>query len=182
MSNIEGTKSSRLTKDEIALMARELVLVTLPHKDPGEVPVWTRQNGNVTLLMQPGYKQNPTDSRHPICIGYPYGSIARLILYWIVTETRRTGEPRLVLGKSLADFMRKLGITPDDSTGKRSSANSVHRQLERLIYARITIRKHLKRVRGKATAILTCRSPKLVSYGGTPETKSTRCSVRVLSP
>ena len=144
MSNIEGTKSSRLTKDEIALIARELVLVTLPHKDPGEVPVWTRQNGNVTLLMQPGYKQNPTDSRHPICIGYPYGSIARLILYWIVTETRRTGEPRLVLGKSLADFMRKLGITPDDSTGKRSSANSVHRQLERLIYARITIAKALE--------------------------------------
>jgi hypothetical protein len=33
--------------------------------------------------------------------------------------------------------MRKLGITPDDSTGKRSSAHSVHRQLERLMHARI---------------------------------------------
>jgi hypothetical protein len=33
--------------------------------------------------------------------------------------------------------MRKLGLTPDDSTGKRSSANSIHRQLERLIHAKI---------------------------------------------
>ena len=137
------TKSSGLTKDDIALMVRELVLVTLPHKDPGAVPEWVRRNGNITLAIQPGYKDDPQDNRRRVCIGYPYGSTARLILYWLVTETRRTGEPRLVLGKSLADFMRKLGITPDDSTGKRSSANSVHRQLERLIYARITIAKEL---------------------------------------
>ena len=137
MSNIEGTKSSRLTKDEIALMARELVLVTLPHKDPGDVPEWVRRNGNITLAIQPGYKDDPKDNRRRVCIGYPYGSTARLILYWIVTETRRTGEPRLELGKSLADFMRKLGLEPNYGGGKRSSANSVHRQLERLIHARI---------------------------------------------
>jgi hypothetical protein len=130
-------KSSGLTKDDIALMVRELVLVTLPHKDPGDVPEWVRRNGNITLAIQPGYKDDPKDNRRRVCIGYPYGSTARLILYWIVTETRRTGEPRLELGKSLADFMRKLGITPDDSTGKRSSAHSVHRQLERLMHARI---------------------------------------------
>jgi hypothetical protein len=141
---IPGNRGRAVSKDEIALMARELVLVTLPHKDPGDVPAWTRQNGNVSLIIQPGYKRNPQDSRHPMCIGYPYGSIARLILYWIVTETRSTGEPKLMLGKSLADFMRKLGITPDDSTGKRSSANSVHRQLERLIYARISFAKELE--------------------------------------
>jgi Plasmid encoded RepA protein len=130
-------RSSGLTKDDIALMVHELVLVTLPHKDPGDVPEWIRRNGNITLAIQPGYKDDPKDNRRRVCIGYPYGSTARLILYWIVTETRRTGEPRLELGKSLADFMRKLGITPDDSTGKRSSAHSVHRQLERLMHARI---------------------------------------------
>ena len=112
-------KSSGLTKDDIALMVRELVLVTLPHKDPGDVPEWIRRNGNITLAIQLGYKDDPKDNRRRVCIGYPYGSTARLILYWIVTETRRTGEPRLELGKSLADFMRKLGITPDDSTGKQ---------------------------------------------------------------
>jgi hypothetical protein len=143
MNEIDKRAGGKLQKDDIALMARELVLVTLPHKDPGnDVPRWTRRNGNITLAVQPGYRDDPKDSRKSVCIGYPYGSIARLILYWIVTETRRTGEPKLWLGKSLADFMRRLGIKPDGSTGKRSSASSVHRQLERLIYARITFEQY----------------------------------------
>lgn len=145
MTDLEDSKSRRrrVAQDAIALMARELVLVTLPHKDPGNVPEWTRQNGNVTLAMQPGYKTDPKDSRSRLCIGYPYGSTARLILYWIVTEARRTGNPRLELGRSLGDFMRKLGLTFDDSTGKRSSASSVHRQLERLISAHMTFHRSL---------------------------------------
>jgi hypothetical protein len=144
MSEIEKSIGGKLKKDEIALMARELVLVTLPHKDPGNVPVWTRQNGNISLMIQPGYRRDPEGGKTPICVGYPYGSIARLILYWIVTEARRTGEPRLELGKSLAEFMRKLGLTPDGSTGKRSSTNSVHRQIERLIYAHIRFTKEIE--------------------------------------
>jgi hypothetical protein len=138
---LDKSTSGKLKKDDIALMARELVLVTLPHKDPGDVPEWVRHNGNITLAMQPGYKNDPKDRRRRVCIGYPYGSIARLILYWIVTEARLTGQQRLELGQSLAEFMRKLGLKSDGSTGKRSSANSVHRQLERLIYAHIRLSK-----------------------------------------
>jgi replication initiator protein len=144
MNEIERPAGGKLKKDEIALMARELVLVTLPHKDPGNVPVWTRQNGNISLMMQPGYRKDPKNGKKLVCVGYPYGSIARLILYWIVTETRRTGEQKLELGRSLAEFMRRLGLKPDGSTGKRSSANSVHRQIERLIYAHIRFTKELE--------------------------------------
>ena len=59
MTNIEGTKSRQLTTDDIALMVRELGVVTLPHKDPGDVPEWVRRNGNITLAVQPGYKDDP---------------------------------------------------------------------------------------------------------------------------
>lgn len=151
MKDLEPAKGRQPTKDEIALMARELVLVTLPHKDPGNVSEWVRRNGNITLAVQPGYKDDPKDRRRRVCVGYPYGSIARLILYWIVTETRRTGEARLELGKSLAEFMRKLGLKPNYGGGKRSSANSVHRQLERLISARITIERNIEdgKVKGR---------------------------------
>lgn len=141
MTALDKSKSGKLQNDEIALMARELVLVTLPHKDPGNVPVWTRQNGNISLMIQPGYIKN---GKKPVCVGYPFGSIARLILYWIVTEARRTGNPRLELGKSLAEFMRKLGLSPNYGGGKRSSANGVYRQLERLIAARVTIERHIE--------------------------------------
>jgi hypothetical protein len=138
MPDIERPQDRQITTQDIALMARELVLVTLPHKDPGDVPRWSRQNGNITLAIQPGYKSDPDDRRQSVCIGYPYGSIARLILYWIVTEARRTGNPRLVLGKSLTDFMRKLGLHPNYGGGPRSSTTGIQRQLERLLYARIT--------------------------------------------
>jgi hypothetical protein len=42
-----------LSQDEIAFMARELVLVTLPHKDPGEVPdkaKWQRDAAHAAWL------------------------------------------------------------------------------------------------------------------------------------
>jgi hypothetical protein len=134
---LDKSIGEKLEKSDIALMARELVLVTLPHKDPGNIPVWSRQNGNIGLLIQPGFSKRKAGEK-PVCFGYPYGSIARLILYWIVTETRRTGQQRLELGNSLSQFLRKVGLSPDGSTGKRSTAKAVHRQLVRLIYAKIT--------------------------------------------
>jgi hypothetical protein len=36
------------------LLARQLVQ-TLRHSDPGDIPVWSRQNGNLTLTIQQGY-------------------------------------------------------------------------------------------------------------------------------
>ena len=36
---------------ELAFLARQLVQITLPHTDPGDVPLWTRRNGNPTLVM-----------------------------------------------------------------------------------------------------------------------------------
>ena len=33
---------------EIAYLARELVQCTLPHTNPGDVPAWSRTNGNLT--------------------------------------------------------------------------------------------------------------------------------------
>src|SRR5205823_4564608 len=46
-------KSRQLTKDDIALMVRELVLVTLPHKDPGDVPEWVRRNCKGDIAVTP---------------------------------------------------------------------------------------------------------------------------------
>ena len=38
-----------------AFLARPLVQATLPHSDPGDVPVWTRTNGRLTLVVRPYY-------------------------------------------------------------------------------------------------------------------------------
>ena len=42
-------------------------------------------------------------------IGYPYGTLPRLLLFWITREALRTNSPRIELGNSLAKFMEELG-------------------------------------------------------------------------
>ena len=40
------------TDRDRAFLARQLVQATLPHSDPGDVPVWTRANGRLMLVMR----------------------------------------------------------------------------------------------------------------------------------
>ena len=46
------------TPKDVVFLARELILCTLPHSDPGDVPTWSRKNGNLTLGIQAGYDIN----------------------------------------------------------------------------------------------------------------------------
>ena len=42
------------TEKDTAYIARQMVQATLPHKNPGNIPVWARTNGNLTLAIQAG--------------------------------------------------------------------------------------------------------------------------------
>lgn len=117
---------------EKAFISREMVQATLPHRNPGDVPAWSRINGNYALTVQPGW-----DSWKNQSFGYPYGTIPRLLIFWLTTEALRTDSRRLEIGDSLAEFMRKLGL--DSSRGgKRSDAKRLREQMERLFRARIS--------------------------------------------
>lgn len=119
-------------KTESAFMARQLVQATLPHKNPGNVPIWSRTNGALTLSIQPGM-----DTKKKKSIGYPYGTLPRLLLFWITTEAVRTNSPRIELGESLSNFMEKLGL--DSSRGgKRSDAKRLREQMLRLFQSTIS--------------------------------------------
>ena len=114
-------------------MTRYFIQCTLPHEDPGEVPVWKRRNGNLLLSIVPG-----TDHRTGRSFGYPYGSIPRLLLFWITTEARRHNTRRLKLGRNIADYMRALGLNPGNGTGKRSDTVRLHDQMMRLCRAQVS--------------------------------------------
>lgn len=116
---------------EVAYLARHLVLATLPHSDPGQVISWRRVSGNSTFLLQPGVDADTGES-----VGIPYGTIPRLLLYWVVTEVVRTKSPVLHLGNNLAIFMRDLGLDPSRG-GKRSDAYRLREQANRLFSASI---------------------------------------------
>lgn len=117
---------------ERAFMARQLVQCTLPHKNPGKIEAWVRRDGNAALIVQPGW-----DGERNCSVGYPYGVIPRLLLFWIVTEAVQTKSRRLELGRSLAGFMREVGLDPARG-GKRSDARRLREQMRRLFRCRIS--------------------------------------------
>lgn len=121
------------TGPERGYTARELVLCTFPHSDPGAVASWSRRNGNLTLRLQPGI-----DPFSGEALGYPYGSIPRLLLFWIITEAVRTQTREIQLTQSLSEFLREVGLNPNTGRGKRGDATRLRKQLMRLLRCHIS--------------------------------------------
>ena len=84
---------------ELAFFARILVLATMPHSK-SEEPYFRRANGNFTLVML----------AHPDH-GLPYGAMPRIILAWLSTQAIKTKMPVIELGRSMTEFMSKVGLS-----------------------------------------------------------------------
>jgi hypothetical protein len=118
----------------LAYLAKHLVQVTLPHSDPGNIDIWTRTNGNLTLSIVRTQRDHNTGK----LIGYPYGTIPRLLLYWLTSEAVRTKSRTIRLGNTLSEFMREVGLNPDTGGGKRSDAVRLKEQMSRLFASSIS--------------------------------------------
>lgn len=123
----------RTEPPDLTFMARELVQCTLPHADPGQVPFWRRTNGHYTLAIASAF--DPASGQ---LVGYPFGSIPRLLLFWMTSEAVRTGSRRLELGRTYNAFLRRLGYSPATGGGVRSDAARVREQSRRLFTATIS--------------------------------------------
>ena len=84
---------------DMGFMARLMTLCSLPRTNPGDRKEYVRRNGPYTLGMSAGINNK-----------LPFGNLPRLLLAWVCTEAVRTQSRELVLGDSVAEFMRKLGI------------------------------------------------------------------------
>ena len=84
---------------EMGFMARLMALCSLPRTNTGNRLQYKRVNGPYTLGMSAGINNK-----------LPYGNLPRLLLAWVCTEAVRTQSRELVLGASLSEFMRTLGI------------------------------------------------------------------------
>lgn len=112
----------------IGFMGRALVLATMPHKKP-QTNEFVRKNGHFTLTMLA-----------PSTIGLPYGPIPRLLMAWVTTEAVRTKERQLILGKTLRQFMKQLGLIENGSTsgGERGNITSLKTQMRKLFASSIS--------------------------------------------
>ena len=100
------------------------------------MPAWGRRNGNLSLVVQPGMTIDRDGT--PRSIGYPFGTIPRLLLTWLSTEAVRTQSQELTLGSNLAEFMRSLELTP--TGGKNGTITRLRKQMERLFQATLSVR------------------------------------------
>ena len=65
----------------------------------------------------------------------PYGNLPRLLLAWVCTEAVRTQSRELVMGRSLSEFMRTLGVY--DSSGRTQTR--LRNQMKRLFSAHVSL-------------------------------------------
>ena len=103
----------------------------LPHKRLPDAEPWHVRTDRAALLVEPGRKTLPDGSL--VSVGVPYGSRARLILIYLQSEALRTQCREVELGKSLRDWLHKLGIAP----GGKSIAD-VREQAERITRCRMS--------------------------------------------
>jgi Plasmid encoded RepA protein len=103
----------------------------LPHRRlPDEAP-WQIVSDHITLAVEPG--RRPDAGGKLISVGVPYGSRARLIMLYLQSEALRTGSRDVLLGRSLRDWLGRMGI----STGGKSQKD-VREQAERIARCRFT--------------------------------------------
>ncbi|AIL66133.1 Plasmid encoded RepA protein (plasmid) [Rickettsiales bacterium Ac37b] len=114
---------------DIGYIARALVSASLPHSKPKGL-VYKRQCNNFTLSIIGNDEAG----------GIPYGSYPRIILSWLSTEVFKNKSREIILGKSLSNFMKNLGISV--SGGKWGTLSRFKDQMCRLFASTITCTYH----------------------------------------
>lgn len=95
-------------RGDIAFTSPLWARFSLPHRDPKDAPMWEARNGNVSLIVQPGFKRD-ADGRL-VSAGYPFGVIPRLALTFMATQAVRTHSKTIELGDSQREFMARIGM------------------------------------------------------------------------
>ena len=126
----------------LGFMARTMALCSLPRTNPGNRLQYKRVNGPYKLIMT-------ATGDHKL----PYGNLPRLLLAWVCTEAVRTGSRDIVLGRSLSDFMRALGIYNSGGNPQTRLRN----QMRRLFHCTVSL--IYEDERGRGQRIVACSRP-----------------------
>ena len=121
---VDHLVTAREAEPDLGFMARMLALCSLPRTNPGRRQQYKRVNGPFTLIM------SATGSAR-----LPYGNLPRLLLAWVSTEAVRTQRRELILGRSLSEFMRTVGVYDDGGSMRRR----LRTQMDRLFHAAVSL-------------------------------------------
>ena len=132
--------------DEKAYLTRQLVQATLPHADLKDQDFFQSFNGDLTLSIRGGIDIE-TGQKY----GLPYGTIPRLLMFWLTTEVMKTGSRKIYLGDNMSQFMRDIGLDPR-GRGEKSDAARLKNQMERLFHSIISFDKTIDKDNKKGRA------------------------------
>ena len=90
-------------------------LTALPHKRLDDNMPWEKRGHRVTLLVEPGRLK---DGGRMKLYGVPYGARARMILLYLQTQAIRTGSREVALGRSMRDWMERMGLSVGGETAR----------------------------------------------------------------
>ena len=105
--------SFEISEQDIGYLYSGWAMIALPHRRPKEDKeflAWSRENGRYSLMIEPGNMYGPR--REVIRVGIPYGSRARLILFYLQSEAIKKRSPEVELGRCLGRWLDRMGI-PD---------------------------------------------------------------------
>lgn len=99
-------------------------LTSLPHKRLPDDQTWEKRGHRVTLWVEPGRMKT---RGKVVTYGVPYGARARMILLYLQTQAVRTGSREVALGRSMRDWMERMGLSIGGET-----AHSLREQAARI--------------------------------------------------
>lgn len=103
--------------DRRAYLVREFVQCSFPYSNPGaDVDRWSRQNGDLTFTV------TRTNGRYPI----PYGSLPRLVMFYVCTRIIEGKEKRIPLEGSLAQALEEFGYT--ETSAKKGTSRKRYKE------------------------------------------------------
>lgn len=92
-------------------------LTGLPHKRLADDEPWLKKGHRVTLLVEPG-RMKLARNVEPRLYGVPYGARARMILLYLQTQAVRTGSREVELGRSMRDWLGRMGLSVGGETAR----------------------------------------------------------------
>ena len=125
---VDQLVTAREAEPDLGFMARLMALCSLPRTNSRNRLQYVRRNGPYTLYMIAGGGNM-----------LPYGNLPRLLLAWVSTEAVRTQSRELILGRSLSEFMRKIGVISSDSGGAWGIRTRLRNQMDRLFSAHVQL-------------------------------------------
>lgn len=123
--SLEIEEKNAAEHGKLGFIATAMIYASLPHSEIDSA-VFKRKNGTIALTIL-----NDPD------IGLPFGKIPRIITAFLCSEAKRTKSPEIELGRSQAEFAKKLGL--NSGGGKRGDLTRLKDQAIRLFTSHITL-------------------------------------------